>query len=195
MQVYKLQLLDISSNVIFGNIPSFIFSLPFLKYLNLAANQLSGSLSVNVSCSSSLAFVDISHNLLVGKLPSCISSKGSNRTTLYAGNCLTTRRLNGQHPSSYCKKVEALAVKPPHRSQQKESEMQLGLILGIVGGIVGTAGFLVLFILCIFKKSKAEKADSNYNQDISADDKFSVPAYPTSNINASKDIIIIVIIN
>ncbi|XP_020216713.1 probable LRR receptor-like serine/threonine-protein kinase At1g14390 [Cajanus cajan] len=184
MQVYKLQLLDISSNVIFGNIPSFIFSLPFLKYLNLAANQLSGSLSVNVSCSSSLAFVDISHNLLVGKLPSCISSKGSNRTTLYAGNCLTTRRLNGQHPSSYCKKVEALAVKPPHRSQQKESEMQLGLILGIVGGIVGTAGFLVLFILCIFKKSKAEKADSNYNQDISADDKFSVPAYPTSNINA-----------
>ncbi|KAL2349287.1 hypothetical protein Fmac_003287 [Flemingia macrophylla] len=186
VHVYKLQLLDISSNVIFGNIPSFIFSLPFLKYLNLAENQFSGSLSVDISCGSSLAFVDISDNLLVGKLPSCIGSKSSNRTTLYSGNCFSTRRLNDQHPSSYCNKVEALAVKPPHRSQHKESKMQLWLILAIIGGVVGTAGFLVLCILCIFRESKAEKADSDFNKNISASDTVSVPAYPRPNINARR---------
>ncbi|TKY69713.1 LRR receptor serine/threonine-protein kinase [Spatholobus suberectus] len=184
MHVYKLQLFDISSNEIFGNIPSFVFSLPFLEHLNLAENQLSGSLSVNVSCSSSLKFVDISHNLLVGKLPSCIGSKASNRTTLYSGNCLSPRSLSDQHPTSYCQKVEALAVKPPLRSQKKGSVMQLGLILGIIGGVVGIAGLLVLFILCIFRKSKAEKADNNYDKDISVADKFSVRAYPRPNINA-----------
>jgi len=87
MHAHKLQLLDISSNAIFGNVPWFIFSLPLLKYLNLAANQLSGSLSLNVSCSSALSSVDISHNLLVGTLPSCIGSKALNRTTRYSGNC------------------------------------------------------------------------------------------------------------
>ncbi|XP_027360576.1 probable LRR receptor-like serine/threonine-protein kinase At1g14390 [Abrus precatorius] len=183
---YKLKLFDISSNEVFGNIPSFVFSLPFLEYLNLGDNQLSGSLSVNVSCSSSLTFVDISHNLLVGKLPSCIGSKSSNRTAHYSGNCLSlsTRSLNDQYPSSYCQKVEALAVKPPVKSQKKESEMQLGLMLGIIGGVVGIVGLLVLLILWFFRRSKAEKEDRNI--DNSFDDKFSVRAYPKPNINARR---------
>ncbi|KAG5059393.1 hypothetical protein AAZX31_01G041800 [Glycine max] len=187
MHVYKLELFDISSNVIFGNIPSFIFSLPSLKYLKLASNQLSGSLSLNVSCSSSLTFVDISHNLLVGTLPSCVGSKASNRTTLYYGNCLINRSLSDQYPSSYCQKVEALAViKPSIKSQKKEPEMQLGQILGIVGGVVGISGLLALLIWCIFRKSKPEKADSDYSIDISAPDNFSVRAYPRPNINARR---------
>ncbi|KAE9615528.1 putative polygalacturonase [Lupinus albus] len=132
MQLDKLQHLDISSNEIFGNISSFLFSLPFLQYLNLAANHLSGSLSLNISCSSALTFVDISNNFLLGKLPPCKSSK---RTVLYSGNCLSARRSNDQFPSSYCKKGAALAVKPPLRSQKDESKMQLGLVLGITGGV------------------------------------------------------------
>ncbi|KAK7307130.1 hypothetical protein VNO77_39930 [Canavalia gladiata] len=182
--VHKLQLFDISSNGIFGNIPSFLFSLPSLKYLNLATNQLSGSLSVNVSCSSALTFVDISHNFLVGILPSCIGSKSSNRTTLYAGNCFSTRGLSGQYPSSHCQKVEALAVKPPLRSKTNQSEMQLGLMLGIIGSVVGIVGFVVLFVLCIFRKSKAEKEDSNIG--ITVADKFSVRPYPRSNIKTRR---------
>ncbi|KAK7407349.1 hypothetical protein VNO78_09191 [Psophocarpus tetragonolobus] len=162
IHVYKLQLFDISSNAISGNIPSFIFSLPFLKYLNLAANQLNGSLSMNVSCSSALTFIDISHNLLVGTLPSCLASKALNRT-----------------------KVEALAVKPSIRSQ-KESEVQLGLIHGIIGGVVGISGLLVLLFLCIFRKFRPEKADSNYNIGISSADKLSVHAYPRPNTNARR---------
>ncbi|KAK7309758.1 hypothetical protein RJT34_06741 [Clitoria ternatea] len=176
----KLELFDISSNVILGNIPSFIFSLPFLKYLNLAANQLSGALPVNLSFSSVLMFVDISHNLLVGELPSCIGSKSSNRTTLYSWNCLSTRSLDDQYPSSYCQRVEALAVKPPLR-RRKESKTQLGLILGIIGGAVGLLVLMVPLILCIFKKSKAEKVGSN--KDISRSHKFSDHAYPRPSKN------------
>ncbi|KAK7368100.1 hypothetical protein VNO80_10122 [Phaseolus coccineus] len=180
MHVYKLQLLDISSNAIFGNVPSYIFSIPFLKYLNLSANQFSGSLSVNVSCSSALTLVDISHNLLVGTLPSCIGSKALNRTTRCSGNCLSNRSLNDQYPSSYFQKVEALAVKPSPKWQKRKSEMQLDVKLGIV--YVGIAGLLlVLLILCIFRKFKAEKADVNYKIDTSAAD---VRAYQRSNINA-----------
>ncbi|KAH1058330.1 hypothetical protein GYH30_002756 [Glycine max] len=188
IHVYKLELFDISSNVIFGNIPSFIFSLPSLKYLNLASNQLSGYLSLNVSCSSSLTFVDISHNLLVGTLPSCIGSNASNRTTLYYGNCLVTRSLlSDQYPSSYCQKVESLAaVKPSIKSQKREPEMELGQIIGIVGGVVGIAGLMVLLIWCIFRKSKLEKADSNYSIGISAPNNFSIRAYSRPNINARR---------
>jgi len=189
MHVHKLQLLDISSNAIFGNVPSFIFSLPLLKYLNLAANQLSGSLSVNVSCSSALTFVDISHNLLVGTLPSCIGSKALNRTTRYSGNCLSTRSLNDQYPSSHCQKVEALAVKASPRWKKRRSEMQLGVKLGIIFAAIAVF-LLVLIISCICRKFKAKKADINYKIDTSAAD---VRAYPRSNINASKDISIIII--
>ncbi|KAJ1386036.1 Protein kinase domain [Sesbania bispinosa] len=185
MHVDKLQLFDISSNAIFGNIPSFLFSLPFLQHLNLAANQLSGSLPVNISCSPALTFVDISHNLLIGKLPSCIGSKSSNRTILYSGNCLSIRSSHDQHPSSYCKKVEALAVNPQLKRQKKEMKMLLRLVLGITGGVVGIAGLLVLLILCILRKSKAERADSNIDRCVDyIDDKVSVRAYPKPNNNA-----------
>lgn len=189
MQAHKLQHFDISSNGIFGNIPSFLFSLPFLQYLNLAANQLSGSLSMNTTCSSVLTFVDISHNLLVGKLPSCIGSKSSNRTTLYSWNCLSTRSSNDQYRSSYCKRVDALAVKPPARSQKEESEMHLGLVLGVIGVAVGIAGLVAVLILFILRKCKAERADNIIDRSVA--DKFSISPFPRPNIVASMSTIMV----
>jgi hypothetical protein len=49
IQFEKLQLFDISSNEIFGNIASFVFPFPFLQQLNLAPNQLSVTVFV-ISC-------------------------------------------------------------------------------------------------------------------------------------------------
>lgn len=184
----KLQKLDISSNEVFGDIPDFLFSLPSIQFVNLAENQLSGAISMNVACGSSLTFVDISHNLLVGKLPSCIGSKAksSNRTVLYSGNCLSMRGLKDQQPPSYCKKEEALAVKPPNRSQKEESGTKLGLILGIIGGFLGLgiSVLLAVFVLFIMRKSKAERADDHLDRSIAA--KFPVRASPGPNIDASK---------
>jgi len=85
--------------------------------------------------------------------------------------------------------VEALAVKASPRWKKMRSEMQLDIKLGIIFAAI--AGLLlVLIIPCICRKFKAKKADVNYKIDTSAAD---VRAYPRSNINASKDISIIII--
>ncbi|KAI4314200.1 hypothetical protein L6164_027133 [Bauhinia variegata] len=180
----RLQRFDISSNEIFGTIPSFLFSLPSILYLNLAENRLSGNLSVNTACNAALTSVDISNNLLVGKLPHCIGLKSLNRTVVYLWNCLSDGKLSYQHPSSYCKKEETIAVEPPRKSQtqKKESSMKLGLILGIIGGCVGIAALLALFVLFILKKSKAERAKSK-NLEGYVGNKFSSRASPGPNID------------
>ncbi|KAH0991474.1 hypothetical protein GBA52_002957 [Prunus armeniaca] len=126
-----LQKLDISSNKFVGPIPAFVFSLPSIQYLILAHNQLSGALSNNATCNGKLQVVDISQNLLIGKLPSCIGSKSLNRTVLDSWNCLSGGKSKYQHPYSFCHK-EALAVKPPAKTQEQESKIKLGLLLGRV---------------------------------------------------------------
>ncbi|TKY58808.1 LRR receptor serine/threonine-protein kinase [Spatholobus suberectus] len=135
-----------------------------------------------MACSSALTFVDISCNLLVGKLSSCFGSMSSKATVLYSGNCLSIKKLNDQqHPSSYCKKEQALAVKPPAKKLKKESDLgtKLGLVIGIIGGVVVTARLLVLLIVFIFRKYRAER--SHYKLDKSVGNKYSARASPRPN--------------
>ncbi|KAK7317528.1 hypothetical protein RJT34_01846 [Clitoria ternatea] len=178
----KLEVLDLSSNELFGTIPSSLISMPSLQYLNMASNHLSGNLST--ACGSALTFFDVSHNLLVGKLPSCFGSMSSKATVLYSGNCLSTKRLKDQqqHPSSYCKREGALAVKPPARKLVKESGnkgVTLGLVLGIIGGVVVISGLVSLLIVFILRKSKTERSDHNMDKSIAT--KFSAHASPRPN--------------
>ncbi|POO00004.1 Tyrosine-protein kinase [Trema orientale] len=174
----KLEQFDISVNEFVGPIPSSLFSLPSIQSLNLAGNQLSGALSMNIICNAELNFVDISHNLLIGKLPPCIGSNSVNRTVLYSFNCLSSGNLRYQRPNSFCQK-EALAVKPPAKSKNKESGTQLGLILGVVGGVVAIAAVLGLLILIIVRK----RTDQNDKFDnISLADKMSLRTSPRPNI-------------
>ncbi|XP_019423325.1 PREDICTED: probable LRR receptor-like serine/threonine-protein kinase At1g14390 [Lupinus angustifolius] len=194
----NLHILDISSNQIFGNIPSSLFSLPSLQHLNLASNQLSGNLSDKIACGSALTYVDISHNLLVGKLPSCVASLVSSKggTVLYSWNCLSSgKRLSGQqqqqqqqHAYSYCNKEVALAVKPtlPKKVKKESGGMTLGLVIGIIGGVVGIAALLALFIVfIIFRKSKAQRSDPP-KIDRSMDHKFSAHATSLRPIDARR---------
>lgn len=179
---HNLQEFDISSNDVCGTIPSSLFSLPSIFYINLAENHLIGVFSVNTICNSALKFVDVSDNLLMGNFPPCIGSKSSNRTVLYSGNCFSARTLNGQHqhPFTYCKKEKALAVEPIERSQKEKSGMKLVVVLGVIGGSVGLAVLLSLLILFIWKKYKAEREDDK-NLDRSAAHKP-----PRLSTNASK---------
>ncbi|XP_039033245.1 probable LRR receptor-like serine/threonine-protein kinase At1g14390 [Hibiscus syriacus] len=176
----QLQKLDISSNKILGPIPSFLFSLASIQYLNLAKNQLSGALPSSTSCSKNLTFLDISNNLLIGKLPSCIGSNSRNMTVVSSWNCLSVDMSNRQHPYSFCNKI-AVAVKPVERKEQ-EPGINLGLILGIIGGVVFMAGAIVLLILVIVKRSRSEDVDD----DRSIADKISVHSSPKPAIDSRR---------
>ncbi|KAK9935195.1 hypothetical protein M0R45_022306 [Rubus argutus] len=159
----QLQLLDLSNNKFVGPIPSFLFSLPSIQYLNLAQNQLSGALSLNTTCNAKLQVVDVSQNLLIGKLPSCIGSKSSNRTVLDSWNCLSGGISKYQHPYTFCHQ-EALAVKPPAKTQEQEPKIKIGVVLGIIGGVVGIAGLIGLLILVIIKKAGDRKTQDKFER-------------------------------
>lgn len=170
----QLRQLDISANKFSGPVPSFLFSLPSIRYLNLAQNQLTGALPKNTSCAAILQFIDISRNLLIGTLPPCIAANVLNRTVNSSWNCLSGGNSNSksQHPASFCNK-EALAVEPPKNKQEgKKSSINIGLIVGIFGGILVLAGILALLIFIIIKRSERRKVeDANHDKYIA--DKMS----------------------
>ncbi|KAI9169484.1 hypothetical protein LWI28_013058 [Acer negundo] len=174
---YQLKQLDISANKLVGPIPSFLFSLPSIEYLNLAENQFSGALPMNISCTAKLNSVDISHNLLIGKLPSCIGLNSSNRTVVSSWNCLSSGNSRNQHPYSFCHK-EALAVKPPVKSEQQNSSIKLGLILGIIGGVIGIVVVSAALVLVLLKRSGTTTATEDGKYERSVADKMSVRSSP-----------------
>ncbi|KAG8654075.1 probable LRR receptor-like serine/threonine-protein kinase At1g14390 [Manihot esculenta] len=180
----QLQQLDISFNKLIGQIPSALFSLPSIQYLDLAQNQFSGTLATNTSCSAKLKFLDISRNLLIGKLPSCIAFSSPNRTVISSWNCLSSRNSSNQHPFSFCNK-EALAVKPPAEHEKKKSITNLGLILGIIGGVVGIAAVLGLLIVIIVRRSQ-ETISYGGKFDGSAADKMSVRSSSVPTIDSRR---------
>lgn len=186
----QLKQFDISSNNFVGPIQSFLFSLPSILYLNLAGNQLSEALPVNISCSAKLNFVDISHNLLIGKLPSCIGSNSLNRTVVSTWNCLSGVNTKNQHPYSFCRK-EALAVKPPvnvKSDDEQSTRVNVGLILGIIGGVVGFVVVFGLLVLVVIRRSKTTGAgDDKYERSVA--DKMSVRGSPKPAIDSSKALV------
>ncbi|KAK4263425.1 hypothetical protein QN277_028832 [Acacia crassicarpa] len=183
MYFHKLQEFDISSNEFSGPIPPSLFSLPSIVQINLAQNQLTGGSSMNINCSSKLTVVDLSDNLLVGKFPPCFgSSKSSNRTVFYSGNCFSARSLTGkhQHPTSYCIKEKAIAVKPVERRQKKETGMRILLTIGVIGGSVAFAVLLSLFIVFTWRKCKGNRADDKVLN------RSNVHKLPRPNIDARR---------
>ncbi|GMP81233.1 hypothetical protein CsSME_00036012 [Camellia sinensis var. sinensis] len=171
-----LQRFDVSGNKLVGPIPSPLFSLPSIQYLNLDDNQFNGALSLNLSCSVNLTFVDISSNFLIGKLPACIGSNATNRTVLSSWNCLTSGRLEYQHPYSFCQK-EALAIIPPNTNREGQSKGKR-----YFGGVVGAVFAVGLLILIVFrrekKKKKKKKKDDSFECDSFVLEKSSVRSEP-----------------
>lgn len=75
----ELLVLDLSVNNLSGSIPSSIFSLPKLQWLKLNGNKLSGQLSfLSVNCRG-LVLLDVGENALSGEIPKWI---GDCRTSL-----------------------------------------------------------------------------------------------------------------
>ncbi|KAF8021508.1 hypothetical protein BT93_G1831 [Corymbia citriodora subsp. variegata] len=180
----QLQRLDVSANGLSGHIPSFIFSLPSIRYLSLEENQLSGELSTNLSCSGNLTYVDISHNLLVGNMPSCTRSSSVNRTVISSWNCFSGGNSKNQHSDSYCQK-EALAVEPPAKAEKKGSSIKRSLVLGVIGGTVVIAAALGLLIIVLIRRAEARRSfDSKPAKSYA--DELSFRGSPKSSIDSRR---------
>lgn len=155
---YQLEKLDISSNTFVGPFQPALLSLPSITYLNISGNKLTGMLFENLSCNSELDVVDLSSNLLSGNLPRCLMSNSSDRTVLYASNCLEKPNQN-QQPQPFCH-TEALAVGIlPERKKHKQVSKAV-LSLGIVGGTLGGVA-LVLLIFFIIRRGNAQRKMKN----------------------------------
>ncbi|XP_015970884.1 probable inactive leucine-rich repeat receptor-like protein kinase At3g03770 [Arachis duranensis] len=145
---FQLEQFDISSNTFVGPFQPSLLSLPSITYLNISGNRLTGKLFENLSCNTQLEVVDLSSNLLTGSVPKCLISNSSNRTVLYARNCLETRNQI-QQPAPFCH-TEALAVGilPDIKKKHKEKVSKVVISLGIVGGtLAGVALALLTFFL------------------------------------------------
>ncbi|KAG5071016.1 hypothetical protein AAZX31_03G030800 [Glycine max] len=67
---HGLQVLDLSSNAFFGQLPSGVGGLSSLQVLNLSTNNISGSIPVSIGELKSLCILDLSNNKLNGSIPS-----------------------------------------------------------------------------------------------------------------------------
>lgn len=65
----RLRLLDLSSNLLSGNVPNGVHTLPNLKELYLQGNQFSGSIPSDIGQCTHLIRVDLSNNLFTGEIP------------------------------------------------------------------------------------------------------------------------------
>ncbi|GAB2246231.1 hypothetical protein Droror1_Dr00001724 [Drosera rotundifolia] len=66
--------IDLSSNLLHGEIASGLFSLPNVEYLNLSNNFLQGKVPIGIENMTSLRVLNLSHNALSGSLPDNVSS-------------------------------------------------------------------------------------------------------------------------
>jgi Leucine-rich repeat (LRR) protein len=66
----------LSSDVLYGNIPSCLFGLQYLTILHLSGNNLAGSLPSDLNLSSSLQSVILSNNRLKGSIPRSFTDHG-----------------------------------------------------------------------------------------------------------------------
>ncbi|XP_073036278.1 receptor-like protein EIX2 [Primulina eburnea] len=88
-----VELIDLSSNALIGDIPSEITKLLGLNSLNLSRNSLSGQIPVNIGLLKDLDSLDISRNHLSGGIPASLSELS------FLGNLdLSYNNLSGRIP-------------------------------------------------------------------------------------------------
>ncbi|GLT69191.1 hypothetical protein SLA2020_413610 [Shorea laevis] len=84
-----LQVMDLSSNALSGEIPANIGVLSSLQLLNISRNQLFGTIPAGISELKSIYVLDLSHNRLDGRIPSEIGGAVSLKDLRLQKNFLT----------------------------------------------------------------------------------------------------------
>ncbi|XVF23308.1 hypothetical protein REPUB_Repub13aG0026000 [Reevesia pubescens] len=93
--------LDLSSNKLYGSIPSNISRfLPFVTSLDLSSNNFSGNIPSNLANCSFLNILKLDHNRLTGQIPAELSLLSRMKTFSVANNLLTGPIPNFTFPLS-----------------------------------------------------------------------------------------------
>lgn len=168
--------IDLSSNMLEGNIPAEISCFTGLISLNLSGNNLIGPITVKIGQLKSLESLDLSNNHLSGQIPSTLSSLNFLGTLSLANNNLTGRiptgtqiqsfdasvfvgnpRLCGDPLPKKCNGDEGKADRNNDHdnhtpeNNNEDASISLGLYISIALGFI--SGFWVVCGVLIFKKS------------------------------------------
>ncbi|KAK3188552.1 hypothetical protein Dsin_028113 [Dipteronia sinensis] len=112
-----LSILSLRSNVLTGNLPSDIASLPSLHYLYLQRNNFSGD--IPASLSPQLTVLDISFNSFTGKIPPSVQN-----LTQLTGLNLQNNSLSGPIPNLNSPKLKRLNISYNHLNGSIPSSLQ-----------------------------------------------------------------------
>ncbi|XP_048443337.1 receptor-like protein EIX1 [Pyrus x bretschneideri] len=82
-----LQTLNLSNNLLAGRIPSKIGDMKMLESLDLSVNQLSGEISPSISNLTFLSYLNLSYNKLIGQIPISTQLQSFDQSS-YVGNKL-----------------------------------------------------------------------------------------------------------
>ncbi|CAM0947500.1 unnamed protein product [Alopecurus aequalis] len=140
---YLLERLDVSRNRFVGPFPPALLSLPPLRYLSIAGNRFTGTLSANVPCGNNLQLVDLSSNLLMGSVPACWRHQGKPKTVVLSSENCFNKSDGSQNPSPCCQNP-ALAVRP-HKERRKTGRQLGGVVAVVVLVAVSLLGAMAFF--------------------------------------------------
>ncbi|CAL9757967.1 unnamed protein product [Musa acuminata subsp. burmannicoides] len=116
-----LALLDLSNNSFSGTISLAIFmNLPFLLYLSLSENNLSGEIPFSICQLLGLTTLDLSKNMLSGELPNCWNNSSNIITMDFSSN-----NIYGVIPESICSIVSLQSLHLSNNSLSGELPLPL----------------------------------------------------------------------
>ncbi|XP_004295535.1 PREDICTED: receptor-like protein 2 [Fragaria vesca subsp. vesca] len=136
--------LNLSRNHLSGQIPSEIGNLRWLETLDLSHNHLSGSIPQSMSSLTSLSHLNLSYNNLAGRIPSSTQLTTLNDSSIYEGNSL----LCGVPPATKCWGDITTAGRNGKGDKDEDYNGKLGFyvssVLGFIIGFWGVCGTLLV---------------------------------------------------
>ncbi|KAI3425614.1 ERCC4 domain-containing protein [Psidium guajava] len=146
-----LQNLNLSQNNLSGHIPSSIGDLKYLESLDLSRNKLSGSIPPGISSIDFLSHLNMSFNRLSGRIPSSNHLRTVDDESVYRGNV----GLCGAPLSKFCPGDEPPSTDGGNSSGDKPSKRDLDIHNWFYAGLGPgfTVGFLGFCSILHFKRS------------------------------------------
>ncbi|XP_030461730.1 receptor-like protein EIX2 [Syzygium oleosum] len=150
-RLVALQNLNISQNNLSGHIPSNISDLKHLESLDLSRNKLSGTIPSGISSMDFLSHLNLSFNRLSGPIPSGNHLRTVDDESTYRGNS----ELCGAHLPKICLRDEPPSSDGHDGSEDKPSERDLDIHNWFYAGLGPgfTVGFLGFCSILHFKRS------------------------------------------